>query len=97
MALDIEVSPELRKEGLAREIINRVQNIRKNRGYDITDHITLVFEPSEEVESTVSAFGEYIATQVLADAVAVAALPDGNGVEVLDIDGLIVKARIEKV
>ena len=97
VALDIEVSPELRKEGLAREIINRVQNIRKNRGYDITDHITLVFEPSEEVESTVSAFGEYIATQVLADAVAVAALPDENGVEVLDIDGLIVKARIEKV
>ncbi len=97
VALDIEVTPELRKEGLAREIINRVQNIRKNRGYDITDHITLVFDPSEEVEGTVDSFGKYIAAQVLADAISVAPVADGEGVEALDIDGFVVKLHIAKV
>ena len=64
VALDIDVTPELIREGIAREIINRVQNIRKRRGYDITDHITLTFLPCPEIEEVTKDYGEYIAGQV---------------------------------
>ena len=87
VALDIEVTPELFREGLAREIINRVQNIRKKRGYDITDHINLLLIPCPEAEEVVKEYGSYIAAQVLADAVAVADSDDPD-LEILDIDDL---------
>ena len=86
VALDIEISPELFREGLAREIINRVQNIRKKRDYDITDHIVLQFLPCPEIGPVVEEYGSYIAGQVLADAIVV---DDKDGdVEILDIDDL---------
>ena len=95
VALDIDVTPELVREGIAREIINRVQNIRKRRGYDITDHISLLFLPCPEIEEVVKEYGEYIAGQVLADAVTVADTPDSDTVEILDIDDLKLGAVIE--
>ncbi len=88
VALDIDVTPELFREGLAREIINRVQNIRKKRGYDITDHINLTFVPCPEIEGVVAEYGSYIAAQVLADAVTVADVTDADAVEILDIDDI---------
>ncbi len=95
VALDIDVTPGLIREGIAREIINRVQNIRKRRGYDITDHITLTFLPCPEIEEVAKDYGEYIAGQVLADAVTVADTPDSDAVEILDIDDLKLGAVIE--
>ena len=95
VALDIDVTPELVREGIAREIINRVQNIRKRRGYDITDHITLTFLPCPEIEEVAKDYGEYIAGQVLADTVTVADTPDSDAVEILDIDDLKLGAVIE--
>ena len=86
VALDIEISPALFREGLAREIINRVQNIRKKRDYDITDHINIQFLPCPEIEPVIAEYGEYIATQVLADAIVIDG-KDGE-VEILDIDDL---------
>ncbi len=88
VALDIDVTPELFREGLAREIINRVQNIRKRRGYDITDHINLLFLPCPEVDEVVKEYGAYIGAQVLADAVTVADTDTPDAVEILDIDDL---------
>ncbi len=97
VALDIELTDALRREGLAREIINRVQNIRKDRGYEITDTVTLVFAPGKEVEAAVESFGDYIATQVLARAIAVAPVADASPtVEQLDIDGLAVCVDISR-
>ena len=95
VALDIDVTPELFREGLAREIINRVQNIRKRRGYDITDHITLTFLPCEEIKDVVAEYGEYISTQVLADSVAISDAVAPDAVEILDIDDLKLGAVIE--
>ena len=87
VALDIDVTPELFREGLAREIINRVQNIRKRRGYDITDHINLVFVPSpREIEEVLAGFGGYIGAQVLADSITAGEPSDPNSVEILDLD-----------
>ena len=73
IALDIEVTPELRAEGIAREIVNRVQNIRKARNYEITDRITLKFaSPSQEVRDALTRWSDYVAAQVLADSIDVA-------------------------
>ena len=87
VALDIDVTPELFREGLAREIINRVQNIRKKRDYDITDHINLCFLPCPEIDDVVKDFGKYIATQVLADSITIESA-DSDDIEILDIDDL---------
>ncbi len=92
VALDVTVTPELRLEGIARDIINRVQNIRKSRNYDITDRICLVFEPNPDIDETLAAFGDYIARQVLASSVDSASVEILEGVETLDIDGL--EARV---
>jgi isoleucyl-tRNA synthetase len=65
---------------MAREIINRVQNIRKESGFEITDRINITLAPNAEIEKSVAAFGEYIKAQVLADAITIAP-NDGNEVE----------------
>ncbi|MDE5567544.1 MAG: class I tRNA ligase family protein, partial [Muribaculaceae bacterium] len=94
VALDVTVTPELRLEGIARDIINRVQNIRKTRDYAITDRISLVFEPNDEINGVVKDFGDYIARQVLAEKVEIGSPQSDNEVETLDIDGLEVKVYI---
>jgi isoleucyl-tRNA synthetase len=80
VALEVELNDELRQEGMAREIINRVQNIRKESGLEITDRISIVLSPNAEIEAAVKAFGDYIKSQVLADSITVAD-NDGNEVE----------------
>jgi isoleucyl-tRNA synthetase len=67
VALEVELTEELKNEGMARELINRIQNIRKESGFEITDRISVVLAPNAEVEKAVSSFADYIKTQVLAD------------------------------
>ena len=67
VALDITLTDELRNEGMARELVNRIQNIRKKSGLEITDRIRVSIEPNEASTNAVNAFGDYIARQVLAD------------------------------
>ncbi len=86
VALDVSIDDALRAEGLAREIINRVQNIRKNRGYEISDRISLTFAPDEALKLTIAEHADYIASQVLATALDTAEI-SGDDVEELDIDG----------
>ena len=92
VALDVTLTPELKLEGIARDIINRIQNIRKSRDYDITDRIRLTFEPNSEIDQAISVFGDYIARQVLAESVDSAPLADSAEIELLDIDGI--EARV---
>ncbi|MCC8115487.1 MAG: isoleucine--tRNA ligase [Bacteroidales bacterium] len=86
VALDITLTPELKKEGLARDIVNRVQNMRKSRDYQITDRINLMFGHNPETDEAIADFSEYIASQVLATSVVVTDLAEPQ--EVLDIDGV---------
>jgi isoleucyl-tRNA synthetase len=67
VALDIHISENLRKEGLAREFINRVQNFRKGSGLEVTDRIKLGFHISETVKDAIIEFQNYICEEVLAD------------------------------
>ena len=80
VALDITQTDELRAEGMARELVNRIQNIRKKSGLEITDHIRVSIEPNEASTKAVEAFGNYIARQVLADDLKLEA-NDGQSVE----------------
>ena len=92
VALEVELTEELKQEGMAREIINRVQNIRKDSGLEITDRIHIAIAPHEEVEKAVAGYGEYIKTQVLADDITVA---QNDGVEV-DFDEFKLNIQITK-
>ncbi len=85
VALDITVTPELKLEGTARELVNRIQNLRKSRDFDITDRITVVIEPNENTNEAVAQWGDYIARQVLANSITVAAV-SGDGAEEFDMD-----------
>ncbi len=96
VALDVTITDELKAEGIARDIVNRIQNIRKSRGFDITDRITLVFEPNTETDKAISSYSDYIARQVLADAITVAPVENLDGTEALDLDGVIVNVTVNK-
>ena len=93
VALEVELTDELRNEGMARELINRIQNIRKDSGLEITDHINVVISPDATIEAAVNQFADYIKTQVLADTLNIA---DNDG-SAIDIDELTVKIKVEKV
>ena len=88
VALDIDVTPELFREGLARDIINRIQRYRKEQNFDITDHINVCFVPVPELEEVLDQYGKYIAEQVLADSISASAPSDSDNVVIFDIDDL---------
>lgn len=69
IALDVTITPELQKEGVAREFVNRIQNIRKSSGFEITDKICVKIENSENVRGAIESFGDYVASQVLANSI----------------------------
>ena len=95
VALDVTVTPELRNEGMARELINRIQNIRKGKDFEITDKVKVTLSSEPEVREAVDAFGDYIAAQVLADEILLSDTVDAGKAEKLDIDGLEVMAIVE--
>ncbi|HUN20444.1 MAG TPA: isoleucine--tRNA ligase [Muribaculaceae bacterium] len=95
-ALDVTVTDELKQEGIARDIVNRIQNIRKSRNYDITDKIILIFEVSDITTPVIEAYGEYIGRQVLASAINVSDIEDYESAETLDIDGIEIKVAIKR-
>lgn len=95
VALDINVTDELRREGIAREIVNRVQNIRKNRDYEITDRILLTIDPLKEDKALIDEFGDYIGRQVLAQSVACAPVDENDpDSELLSMDDVNVRVKI---
>ena len=99
IALDVTVTPELKREGIAREIVNRVQNIRKQSGFEVTDRIGLVFSPSELTDDAIREHSDYISRQVLANTLEIAPLEaDAPGVTPLEIDdvNIFVKITLDK-
>ena len=95
VALDITVTEELRREGMARELVNRIQNVRKNKGFDITDRVVVVINPDERTNEAVADFNDYIARQVLAVSVTVAPVDHDDTVDP-EKDDLKVKITVDK-
>ncbi len=95
VALDVEVTDELRREGVAREIIKKIQAMRKECGLEITDRIMVAISKNTTSDAAVSAFGEHIANQVLADKIE---LTDNveNG-DTLDLDGVTISIAIKNI
>ena len=94
VALDMTITDELMQEGLAREIVNRVQNLRKTGGFEVTDRIDLLIEKNEKIDAAVEKFGDYICTETLATINKVDAL---EGVEAEElVEGVNVKLKIQK-
>ena len=94
VALDITVTDELLKEGIARELVNRIQNIRKQNGYEITDRITVEIEKRDEINDAVTEFSNYISSQTLAAGISLVDKLE-DGIE-LDFDEYMVKVKVEK-
>ena len=93
IALDIELTPELIEEGIARELINRLQNLRKSSGLDITDRICVQIVRNDAINAAVEHCTEYIASQVLANSITlVDSLADGTAIEDMGITVKITKA-----
>ena len=95
IALDVTVTPELKREGIAREIVNRVQNLRKQSGFEVSDRISLVFSPNELTDDAIREHSEYISRQVLANTLEIAPVDaDAQGVSPLEIDDVNIYVKI---
>jgi isoleucyl-tRNA synthetase len=67
VALDIVISPELKKEGIARELVNRIQNIRKDSGFEVTDKIKVHLQKNDILEEAVKGNVDYIKSETLTE------------------------------
>jgi isoleucyl-tRNA synthetase len=89
VALDIAITPELKNEAMAREIVKRIQAIRKDSGLEITDRIAVVISPDPSIELALSSYQSYIAGQVLANSIVLGTAEDGVAVDLAGIDAII--------
>ncbi len=86
VALDVTVTPELAQEGNAREFVNRIQKIRKDNGYDLTDRILVKVADVPSLTDSLTQFNEYICAEILADSIELVKEPaNGTEIEVNDI------------
>ena len=96
VALDITVTDELHREGIARELVNRIQNIRKTSGFDITDKIDVAIASNAETDQAVKEYRDYMSRQVLANTFEIVDNLSGESVSELDFDTFKVNIRIVK-
>jgi isoleucyl-tRNA synthetase len=94
VALDVTVTPELAREGNAREFVNRIQKIRKDNGYDLTDRILVKVADVPALKDSLTVFNEYICTEILADSVELVKEP-ANGTEI-EVNDILLKVFVTK-
>lgn len=97
VALDVTVTDELRFEGIAREFVNRIQNIRKESGFDVTDKITVLIEDHDLIREAVKRHASYIGSQTLATKVSVVNNFTEGNVREVEIDEVVVRISVSKV
>jgi isoleucyl-tRNA synthetase len=98
VALDINITEELRQEGVARELINRIQNIRKESGFDVTDRINVTMEKHQLINDAVGNHAKYIGSQTLADKIELIDRLENNHSRRVDIDeDVYINIRVTRV
>jgi len=97
VALDITVTDELRYEGIAREFVNRIQNIRKESGFDVTDKITVLIEDHDLIREAINRHASYIGSQTLATKVVVVNNFTNDNIREVEIDDVVVKISVSRV
>ena len=95
VALDITITDDLKKEGLARELVNRVQNLRKSSGFDITDKVNITVASSAEMDDAITEYKEYISNQVLANSIEIANEPIADATT-LDFEDFKLNVKVVK-
>lgn len=94
VALDIEISPELKLEGIARELISKLQTLRKETNLEVTDKINVVVEPHEYINGAINAYKAYICTEILANKLENAAIAGAS--EEIEVDEHLIKVQLTK-
>ena len=94
VALDVTVTEELRREGIARELVSKIQNIRKSSGFEISDRIAVTLSSNENSDAAIEEHKAYICNQVLADSLTIAEVAEGTA---LEFDGFELVAKVEKI
>ncbi len=94
VALDLEITDDLKREGIAREFVKRIQTYRKDSGFEITDHIQMTIEDKPEIKEAVEQFKNYICSQVLCNKLEWAPNVDGTQ---LEFDDFVLNVLIEKL
>jgi isoleucyl-tRNA synthetase len=98
VALDVNITQELKDEGIAREFVNRIQNLRKESGFEVTDKIAVEIQRHEVINSALKSFSDYIAAQTLARSVTLVDMTDTSGAQAVEIDeNIITHIRISKI
>ena len=93
VALEVELTEDLLNEGMARELINRIQNMRKDAGLEITDRIAIKVSPNDSIAKAIANYEDYVKTQVLADSISV---EDNAGTDV-EFDNFVVRIQVTKI
>src|SRR5574344_821409 len=96
VALDINVTEDLKKEGVARELVNRIQNLRKDSGFEVTDRIYVTVENKKEIAESLEKFSDYVCSQTLAKKISLADEIAGSADIEWDESGTI-KIKVEKI
>ncbi|MBT6815030.1 MAG: hypothetical protein HOA49_01340, partial [Flavobacteriales bacterium] len=96
-ALDVTLSEELKEEGLARELVNRIQNIRKDYDFEVTDKIEVDVEKNDKIDSSISNNLSYICGETLANSLNIVDVVNNNKVSVDLVDGISVNISIKKI
>ena len=86
VALDITLTEELKAEGIAREIVNRIQNIRKDLNFDITDRIDVIISHNENTDKAIEQYQDYIAKQVLANSVTIGDIKEEDQIKLTKME-----------
>ena len=94
VALDVTVTDELRREGIARELVSKIQNIRKSSGFEISDRIAVTLSSNENSDAAVEEHKAYICNQVLADSLTIGEVAEGMA---LEFDGFVLTASVMKI
>ncbi|WP_353137760.1 isoleucine--tRNA ligase [Pseudopedobacter sp.] len=94
VALDVTITEELKEEGIAREIINRIQNLRKDKGFEVTDKIRVILEDNPLISKSVDKNKLYICAETLSEELQLSELTEGDSIEIEDVKLFILLSKI---
>jgi len=97
VALDVTITEELQKEGIARELVNRIQNLRKESGFEVTDKIYIYIESNKEINSAVIEYQDYICEQTLGEDINILEKLEQNIFKNVEVNDLSISIAVERI
>ena len=94
VALDVTLNDELIAEGYARDLVNRIQNLRKEKGFNVTDRIQVRVSQHIDIDKAIKGYAEYIKSETLAESLVIGDVQNGENVEWLDGGSIRIAAKV---